>query len=265
MCVTISKATGRSRAPPSAPSPGSAIPPRGLVEHEVDSPTRCRPDHAGDTTASPDEIARRYGFLDRWPVLTEPFTQWVLQDSFTLGRPDLGDVGVQLVTDVAPYELMKLRLLNASHQALAYLGYLSGYRLVHDAAQDPDFRRFCCATWTRATPTCVRSRASIWTVQTDADRTLRQPASATPSPGCAPTPPTAFRHGCCVLCHQLAADGDITCAATVVAAWARYAEGVDEDGAPIEVVDRRRDQLVPLARRRDEPTAFLTDRSIFGT
>src|SRR3954468_17936197 len=82
---------------------------------------------------TPDDIAevsRRFGIDDRWPVVCEPFTQWVLEDEFSLGRPPLEDAGVQVVEDVEPYELMKLRLLNAGHQALAYLGYLAGYRLV---------------------------------------------------------------------------------------------------------------------------------------
>ncbi len=60
-----------------------------------------------------------------------------LEDTFSAGRPDLDHADVQIVSDVEPYELMKGRLLNASHQALAYFGYLSGYRLVHDAAADP--------------------------------------------------------------------------------------------------------------------------------
>src|SRR6266487_4508546 len=76
------------------------------------------------------------------PVLCEPFTQWVLEDDFADGRPPLEDAGVQIVPDVEPYELMKLRLLNASHQALCYPGYLVGYRLVHEVTTDPLFARF---------------------------------------------------------------------------------------------------------------------------
>src|SRR3954452_10071185 len=89
-----------------------------------------------------EEVRQRFGVDDGWPVVCEPFTQWVLEDEFSLGRPPLEDAGVQVVEEVEPYELMKLRLLNAGHQALAYLGYLAGYRLVHEAAQDPLFQRF---------------------------------------------------------------------------------------------------------------------------
>src|SRR3954451_13533649 len=94
------------------------------------------------TDADRAEVRERFGIEDRWRVVCEPFTQWVLEDAFSLGRPPYERAGVQVVSDVEPYELMKLRLLNASHQALGYFGYLAGYRLVHEAAQDPLFRAF---------------------------------------------------------------------------------------------------------------------------
>jgi mannitol 2-dehydrogenase len=93
------------------------------------------------TDADRAELAERFGVDDRWPVLCEPWTQWVLEDSFACGRPPLEDAGVQLVDDVAPYELMKLRLLNAGHQVLAQLGRLAGFGYVHETCRDPLFRR----------------------------------------------------------------------------------------------------------------------------
>jgi len=100
------------------------------------------------------EISRRFGIDDQWPVVCEPFTQWVLEDGFGNGRPPWEDAGVQLVSDVEPYELMKLRLLNASHQALCYFGYLTGYRLVHEVCQDALFQHFLLAYMDEeATPT----------------------------------------------------------------------------------------------------------------
>ena len=74
-------------------------------------------------------------------MVTEPFTQWVLEDTFCNGRPPLEEVGVQIVADVHPYEMMKIRLLNASHQAMGYLGYLCGYRYIHEVMADPLFPR----------------------------------------------------------------------------------------------------------------------------
>ncbi|MBK1787905.1 mannitol dehydrogenase family protein [Prauserella cavernicola] len=79
-----------------------------------------------------------FGIDDAWPVVCEPFTQWVLEDDFTLGRPPWEDAGVQLVEDVAPYELMKIRLLNGSHQAIAHAGILRGHTYVHEAMADAE-------------------------------------------------------------------------------------------------------------------------------
>ncbi|MFE9580907.1 mannitol dehydrogenase family protein [Nocardia sp. NPDC006044] len=215
-----------------------------------------------------DELARRFGVADRWPVVTEPFTQWVLEDSFTLGRPDYGSVGVQLVDDVAPYELMKLRLLNASHQALAYFGYLSGYRLVHDAAQDPAFQRFLLRYMDiEATPTLL----PVPGVDLGAYKRTLIERFSNPSIGdtlarlCAESSDRIPKWVLPVIRQRLAAGGEITCAAAIVASWARYAEGIDEQGEAIDIVDPLRDQLVPLARRqRDDRTAFLSARSVFG-
>ena len=108
---------------------------------------------------SPDVIenlSSEFGVEDEWPVAAEPFTAWVLDDHFSDGRPQYEDVGVLLVEDVTPYELMKLRLLNAGHQALCYFAYLAGYRLVADAAGDPLFAEFLLEYMdSEATPTLL--------------------------------------------------------------------------------------------------------------
>jgi Mannitol-1-phosphate/altronate dehydrogenases len=121
---------------------------------------RITPQTTGEDRA---ELSRRFGLEDQWPVLCEPFTQWVLEDDFADGRPPLEDAGVQIVPDVEPYELMKLRLLNASHQALCYPGYLAGYRLVHEVTTDPLFDRFLMDYMTaEAIPPCGRCPASTF-------------------------------------------------------------------------------------------------------
>ncbi len=82
-------------------------------------------------------VARVLGMTDGWPIMTEPFSQWVIEDHFSLGRPAWERVGVQLVNDVKPFELMKLRLLNGAHSTLAYLGYLMGHQTVAAAMTEP--------------------------------------------------------------------------------------------------------------------------------
>jgi mannitol 2-dehydrogenase len=104
----------------------------------------CMVDRITPSTTDSDResLAAQFGIQDEWPVPAEPFTQWIVEDRFPQGRPSLEEVGVQFVSDVEPYELMKLRLLNASHQALAYLGAPLGYVLVHDAMGDDLVRCF---------------------------------------------------------------------------------------------------------------------------
>jgi fructuronate reductase len=80
------------------------------------------------------------GMADAWPVATEPFKQWVIEDHFPSGRPTLEIAGAEFVTDVRPFELMKLRMLNGSHSTIAYLGYLSGFTYVSEAIAHPAIR-----------------------------------------------------------------------------------------------------------------------------
>jgi mannitol 2-dehydrogenase len=214
------------------------------------------------------EVRKRFGVEDAWPVVCEPFTQWALEDAFPLGRPPFADAGVQVVADVEPYELMKLRLLNASHQALCYFGYLAGYRLVHDAAQDPLFADFLLAYMDReATPTLE----PVPGIDLDEykhqliDRFSNDQVRDTVARLCAESSDRIPKWLLPVIRHNLDTGGEILRATAVVASWARYAEGVDEQGKPIEVVDRLRDTLTASARRQHEdPLAFIANRDLFG-
>ena len=87
-------------------------------------------------------LSQEFGIDDAWPVVCEPFRQWIIEDKFSNGRPALEQVGVQFVSDVAPYETMKLSLLNGSHFAIAYLGFLAGFVYVPEVIADPQFRPF---------------------------------------------------------------------------------------------------------------------------
>lgn len=98
-------------------------------------------------------ISATLGMDDAWPVMTEPFKQWVIEDNFPTGRPDWERFGVTMVRDVRPYEDMKLRLLNGAHSSIAYLGLLLGHETVAQAFGDPAIRRFVDALWAEAVPT----------------------------------------------------------------------------------------------------------------
>jgi mannitol 2-dehydrogenase len=241
----------------------------GWVERQVSFPDSMV-DRITPVTTDADraEITERFGIGDRWPVVSEPFTQWVLQDAFTAGRPPYQDAGVQVVGDVEPYELMKLRLLNASHQALCYFGYLCGYRLVHQAAGDPLFRAFLLSYMdTEATPTLPPVPGVDLTEykHTLLDRFCNPQVRDTIARLCAESSDRIPKWLLPVIRAQLATGGQIRRSAAVVASWARYAEGTDEQGQPIDVVDRLADTLVELARRqRTDPDAFIANRQLFG-
>lgn len=220
------------------------------------------------TEADREEVRRRFGIDDKWPVVCEPFTQWALEDAFTAGRPAYEDVGVQIVDDVVPYELMKLRLLNASHQGIAYFGYLCGYRLVHEAAQDPLFRRFLLGYMDEeATPTLAPVPGIDLPAykRTLIERFSNPEVRDTIARLCAESSDRIPKWVLPVIREQLAKDGEIRRATGIVASWARYAEGRDEQGQPIEVVDRLAGSLVAIARRnREDPDAFIANREVFG-
>jgi mannitol 2-dehydrogenase len=239
------------------------------VEHEARFPNSMV-DRITPVTTDADraEIRERFGIEDRWPVVCEPFTQWVLEDAFTAGRPPYERVGVQVVEQVEPYELMKLRLLNGSHQAMAYFGYLAGYRLVHEAAQDPLFQAFLLGYMDfEATPTLapVPGVDLEGYKHTLIERFSNPQVRDTIARLCAESSDRIPKWLLPVVREQLVTGGEIRRSAAVVASWARYAEGFDEAGQPIEVVDRLRDTLMRLARRQyEDPDAFIANREVFG-
>lgn len=215
-----------------------------------------------------DTVHTEFGVDDAWPVVAEPFTSWVLEDSFSAGRPPYEQAAVLLVDDVTPYELMKLRLLNAGHQALCYFGYLAGYRLVHDAAADPLFAEFLLAYMDSEGGPTLQPVPGI--DLSDYKRTLIERFA---NPGvrdtiarlCFASSDRIPKWLLPVIRENLKTGAPVRLSAAVVASWARYAEGVDEQGAPIDVQDPLADSLVPLARsQRRHPTAFIENTTLFG-
>lgn len=221
------------------------------------------------TTA--DDIARLradFGIDDGWPVVCEPFRQWVLEDNFPAGRPPWESCGVQLVSDVSAYEQMKLRLLNVGHQALGYAGYLAGYRYAHEAATDPVFAKFVTGYMqAEARPTLM----SVPGIDLDAyigtllERFSNPTIRDTLARLCAFSTDRIPKWLLPVIRDNLAAGGEVTRSAAIVASWARYAEGNDESGQRIEVVDRLRDEVMQRAAgQHDDPLSFVRNDRLFG-
>jgi mannitol 2-dehydrogenase len=206
-----------------------------------------------------EDVARvrdTYGWRDAWPVVAEPYTQWVLEDRFPAGRPRWEEVGVQMVPDVAPYERLKLRVLNGAHQALAYGGMLLGHTTVEEAVTDLDLRRWVGAYLTsEVVPTLdpvqgvdvaeyVESVLRRFANPAIGDTLERLATSATDRLSLFVLPVALERHDA-----GLQADRAIGICAMWWAAAVRAAAG---DGTPV------RDQVtIELAGRSTEPETFL--------
>jgi len=219
---------------------------------------------------TPEERARvvgSFGVDDRWPVITEPFSQWVVEDDFCHGRPPLDEVGVQFVADVSPYELTKKRLLNASHCALGYLGYLAGHRTTAEVMADPAYAAYVSALVDEIVPLLPR----VAGIDLDAYKSSLLDRLANPE--MADQLSRLCRRGSTKVPSYLLPSITETRAAgrpapmltLAVAGWFRYLQGEDYAGEPIEVEGPRSDELVGLARQEGaDPRPLLTVRDVFG-
>ncbi|WP_024673181.1 mannitol dehydrogenase family protein [Pseudomonas syringae] len=179
---------------------------------------------------------------DAWPVVCEPFVQWVLEDKFVSGRPAWEKVGVQFTDDVTPYEDMKIKLLNGSHLALTYLGFLKGYRFVHETMNDPLFVRYIRAYMDLDVTPQLASVPGIdlegykdTLIERFSNQAIADQLERVCSDGSSKFPkftiPTINR----LIIDQ----GNLERASLVVAAWALYLKGVDENGAVYKIPDPR--------------------------
>ncbi len=217
-------------------------------------------------TTSAREIAMvedEFGVNDAAPVVCEPFRQWVMEDNFPLGRPALEHVGVEFVSDVAPYETMKLRILNAGHAAIAYPAALLGHEYVHEAMADPDISAWLAGLMRREVipvlppisgvdfdaylETCVERFANPAISDTIArlcqDGSNRQPKFVLPT-----------------ITDALARDTGINGLALEVALWCRYCAH-----PKLVLDDARAEQLATAARSsKSDPMLFLRISDVFG-
>jgi mannitol 2-dehydrogenase len=219
----------------------------------------------------PREIAfaaDHFGIADAAPVTCEPFRQWVLEDKFPQGRPRFELVGAEFVKDVAPYELMKLRILNAGHAIIAYPSGILGIHYVHDAMANPPIAKFLGwllhkelmptvpaipgvsfeAYYHKIVERFSNAEVGDTIPRLCLDGSNRQPKFILPA------------------VHDRLRDGQpVDGLALEVALWCRFCAGIDEDGQPINVPDNNATQLTDHAiRARKAPNVFLQQKAIFG-
>ena len=207
-------------------------------------------------------VADNLGVSDAVPVVCEPFRQWALEDHFTLGRPAFEEVGVLMTADVVPYEHMKLRLLNASHSALAYLAALASIELVHDAVADVRIERFIRALMAdEAAPNlAVPAGVDLVDYQETLVRRFSNPAIGDQVArlcldGTAKFPIFLVPS----IDAQLGRGAAVRMLALALAGWCRYLQGVADDGSAIVLArDPNLGEAVTFARRDAlEPGSFL--------
>jgi mannitol 2-dehydrogenase len=207
-------------------------------------------------------LAERFGIVDAWPVGTEPFRQWVVEDTFPGGRPAWDRVGVQFTSDVAPYEKMKMRLLNGSHQALCYIGLLLGHEHVHDAIADPDIRRLLGTIMDDEVtpllpdlPGLDLAQYKRTLVERFANSTLADTLARIATDGSARMPKFVLPS----IIEQLRRDGPIDGLCFTLAAWFHYLSGSDERGRPFDIVDALKSRLVTAAQASSADADALFD------
>lgn len=224
------------------------------------------------TPSDLDEIAEQIGLRDEAAVVTEPFTQWVIENRFITARPAWETAGALLVDDVAPYELAKLRLLNGAHSTIAYLGQRAGYEYVADVMAEPALASFIAAMQTKEiAPTLKPVAGMTYKTYIDAllkrfcNPALRHRTTQIAMDGSQKLPPRLLG----TARAQLERGGPIGRIALAIAAWTECLRGVDERGARIEINDPLAERLKRLsAQAGDDPrtrvAAFLQLREVFG-
>ena len=213
-------------------------------------------------------VRERFGIDDGWPVPTEPFRQWVIEDNFPNGRPPWEAVGAQMTADVLPYEKMKMRLLNASHQAMCYIGMLLGYRYAHEAMADPRIRSLVQTMMDVEVTPLLRAPEGIdledykrTLIERFSNPTIQDQLSRIGTEGSARIPKFVLPS----LIEQLQRGGPCTLLTFTVACWFRYLTGTDDRGREMPLVDPMQDKLMEHARRGgQDPGPLLGLRELFG-
>ncbi|HDG1705903.1 TPA: mannitol dehydrogenase family protein [Kluyvera ascorbata] len=217
-----------------------------------------------------DKIEQLTGVRDPAGVACEPFRQWVIEDDFVAGRPAWEKAGAELVSDVIPFEEMKLRMLNGSHSFLAYLGYLAGYQHINDCMGDENYRRAAHDLMLKEQAPTLKvqnvdlARYADLLIERYTNPALRHRTWQIAMDGSQKLPQRMLDS---VRWH-LADNSSFALLALGVAGWMRYVGGVDEQGNAIEVCDPLLPVIQAAVQQSEEGEsrvkALLAIEAIFG-
>lgn len=211
-----------------------------------------------------ERTAAALGYRDAAPVICEPFSQWVIEDDFSSPRPSWENVGVSFVGDVAPYEEMKLRLLNGSHSAMAYLGYLGGIETIDQVIRTPAYLTYIRGLMKESLSTLSMPESTDLEVYCEElIRRFRNPALKHRTwqiamDGSQKLPQRLLNS----IRFHLEADTPYAHLAMAVAGWMRYVTGIDEQGKAIEVSDPLANRLRGIAEQTQGDAERYVNRII---
>lgn len=217
-----------------------------------------------------NKIEQITGVYDPAGVACEPFRQWVIEDNFVAGRPEWEKAGAELVTDVLPFEEMKLRMLNGSHSFLAYLGYLAGYQYINECMEDENFRFAAHTLMQKEQAPTLKvtgvdlTRYADQLIERYSNTGLRHRTWQIAMDGSQKLPQRLLDSIRWHLAHQSRFD----LLALGVAGWMRYVGGIDEQGKQIEISDPLlpviQDAIKGSTQGESRVKALLGIEAIFG-
>lgn len=225
-------------------------------------------------TADADKIdlTAKFGVEDSWPVVTEPFKQWVLEDKFANGRPAFEKVGAQVVprvSDVEKFECHKLRLLNASHTAMSYTAFLGGFEYVHQVIENPTFNRYLYNMMQQEVKPLLPEIPGVSIdaycnklMERFANPTIMDQINRLTLNGSGKLPQFIMPS---VAEQIMARTHNFKRLVFCVASWFRYLHGVDEHGRTYNIDDPMAKELQALAiEGGDKPYPLLNVKNLFG-
>lgn len=221
------------------------------------------------TPADVEYLRSELGVEDGWPVTCEPFCQWVIEDHYSDDRPPWEKVGVQFVSDVTPYEKMKIRLLNAGHSVLGLLGSIHGHSTIDGTMADPLFAKYL-RTFMDVEATPMLDPVEGIDLENYKDSLIERFGNSNIKDSlariCSESSAKLPKFLVSTIRENLPRGGSIEFATLVIAAWCYYSDkGIDRNGKKLEIVDELKAELHEAAAGTLTDTlSFLKLQSVFG-